>query len=631
MKKDILEKAKWQIGEVRIDGKGVAHECYGYDNNGKAQIRRVKKQHTSAAQPSATPKTSVTKPDSKTVNTQTDDTKLQPKKSSAPYDAPKPKVTYNNRPAAEIEVKVQVPENFKLRDQSGKIKNAERSTYRKAYSGMDEKKLLKLLNNPKNAWEIRMLAWEEAQARGIDESKIDISGSLKRKWDKEKNEYDLLNKKTNIDDDEVYSSVNNAILDTFDVEEAKSKFPDGDKGWMNEEDKRIQSLFGGLETKLQRQQYDAFLDMMKREDPYYENWQEKLHDLGRDYLMFIKNPNTSVFVSTGGAGAGKSYTLQKVFELEEKIPYSGGNPKDDDYDYVMLPSDIDDEKDFSKILHDYNGKIIVFDDKDKLLTTRSAKLVNMMKALGDTNKKLRKFKNPEGKEELFTGKLLFISNKSKETLNKNEDMVAVMSRATKNDIHYTVNENLEVLANRYMTMEPNAMYEILADDPKLEKEYRQKAFDIIMDMSDKLDPMNFTVRKFNDIMIDLNSDYAVRKMNDINEDFANYIGTGKDFERIVVTALEKSIGNEKDYFEKAVFKEEYDSLTDSQKEVYKKLYKKNPEKFAELFGLDIIDIINGKKEAVDKSKKKTDDEVKKAFENELGDMTIQEAENILLG
>ena len=38
-----IEKAKWQIGEVRVDGKGVAHECYGYDDNGKAQIRRVKK------------------------------------------------------------------------------------------------------------------------------------------------------------------------------------------------------------------------------------------------------------------------------------------------------------------------------------------------------------------------------------------------------------------------------------------------------------------------------------------------------------------------------------------------------------------------------------------------------------
>jgi len=121
MKKDIIEKAKWQIGEVRIDGKGVPHECYGYDNNGKPQIRRVKKQHASAAQPSTTPKTSVAKPE--TSNKKTDNgvkTKPTPK----PYDAPKPKVTYNVRPAAEIEVQVQVPETFQLRDAKGKIKNA---------------------------------------------------------------------------------------------------------------------------------------------------------------------------------------------------------------------------------------------------------------------------------------------------------------------------------------------------------------------------------------------------------------------------------------------------------------------------------------------------------------------------
>ena len=55
-KTDDIEKAKWQIGEVRVDGKGVAHECYGYDDNGKAQIRRVKKSTAISAKP--TPDTS---------------------------------------------------------------------------------------------------------------------------------------------------------------------------------------------------------------------------------------------------------------------------------------------------------------------------------------------------------------------------------------------------------------------------------------------------------------------------------------------------------------------------------------------------------------------------------------------
>ena len=291
----------------------------------------------------------------------------------------------------------------------------------------------------------------------------------------------------------------------------------------------------------------------------------------------------------------------------------------------MLSADVDNDKEFSDVLHKYNGKIIVFDDKDKLLTSRSGKLINMMKAIGDSDKKNRKFKNPEGKDEYFTGKLIFISNKSKETLNRNEDMRAVMSRAITNDIDYTVNETLEVLANRYMTMEPDAMADVKADDPELEKEYRQKAFDIIMDMSDKLDPMTFTVRKFKSIMTKLNNNYLVEKMNGINEDFGHVIGKPKDFERIVVTELEKSMGNEDTYFEKAVFKKEVDALTDKQKEIYKKLYKKDPKTFVELFGKQIIDIINGKAKPTDQ----TEEEVKKAFENQLGGMTLDEAENLL--
>lgn len=620
MKKiDKIEKAKWQIGEVRVDSKGVAHECYGYDDNGKAQIRRVKK--NGGAAPKPTSDTSKKTPAASTTSTQ----KTEDKK-PAPYDAPTPKVTYSKRPAKEVEVQVRVPVTFKYRGADGKIKEGKRETYRKAYANMKEEGLLKFLNNRNNSPEMRMMAWEEAQARGIDESKIDVSGSLQRRWDKAKQEYDFLHQSDKVEDEETYLSFNTTIFDTFDWKKFAQEFPDGDKGWMNKEDDRVQKQFNGLKTKLDRQQYDAFKDIMKRNERYYEPWQEVLQDLGRDFLMFTNDNVNSVFVSTGGAGAGKTYTLKKVFSLRDLKPLEpGDDPEDADYDYVMISADVDNDKEFADVLHKYNGKIIVFDDKDKLLTTRSGKLINMMKAIGDSDKKNRKFKNSEDKDEYFTGKLIFISNKSKETLYKNEDMKAVMSRAVTNDIDYTVNETLEVLANRYMTMEPDAMADVKADDPELEKEYRQKAFDIIMDMSDKLDPMTFTVRKFKNIMTKLNNNYLVEKMNGINEDFGYVIGKPKDFERIVVTELEKSMGNEDTYFEKAVFKKEVDALTDEQKEIYKKLYKKDLKTFVELFGNQIIDIINGKAKPTDQ----TEDEVKKAFENQLGGMTLDEAENLL--
>ena len=621
-KNDIIEKAKWQIGEIRTDNKGIAHECYGYDANGKPQIRRVKKNKGASTKPTsvATPKTQAATPTASSTSTPKVDSK------PVPYDAPTPKVVYKNRPDAKIEEKVRVPLTFKFRGNDGKVKDAKREVYRKAYSNMQENSLLKMLNNPNNSAEMRMLAWEEAQARGIDESKINTKGTLERRWKKALDEYNFLHQSDSVEGDETYLAFNTTILDTFDWEAFAKEFPDGDKGWKQKNDDRIQKQFNGLKTKLDRQQYDAFKDIMKRNERYYEPWQEVLQDLGRDYLMFIKDNTNSIFVSTGGAGAGKTSTLKKVFELEDmKGLEPGDDPQDGDYDFVFLSKDINDEKDFAKILHDYNGKVIVFDDKDKLLTTRANKLINMMKALGDSDKSMRKF-NYNGNDEYFTGKLIFVSNKSKETLNRNEDMKAVMSRAISNDIDYTVNETLEVLSNRYMTMEPEALADVKAADPELEKEYRQQAFDIIMDRSDTLDPMTFTVRTFKQILTKLNSNYQVAQMNGINEDFGSVIGKPKDFERIVVTELDKAIGSEDTYFEKAVFKKEANALTDEQKKTYKRLYKKDPKAFTELFGTEIIEIIEGILKPKDEE---TEEEVKKAFESQLGDMTIEEAENIL--
>ena len=44
-----IEKAKWQIGEIRVDSRGIAHECYEYTSDGKPRLRRVKKNKGLAA------------------------------------------------------------------------------------------------------------------------------------------------------------------------------------------------------------------------------------------------------------------------------------------------------------------------------------------------------------------------------------------------------------------------------------------------------------------------------------------------------------------------------------------------------------------------------------------------------
>lgn len=55
-----IEKAKWQIGEIRVDSRGIAHECYEYTAEGKPRLRRVKKNKGAS-------------------NTSTDDNKLKKK------------------------------------------------------------------------------------------------------------------------------------------------------------------------------------------------------------------------------------------------------------------------------------------------------------------------------------------------------------------------------------------------------------------------------------------------------------------------------------------------------------------------------------------------------------------------
>lgn len=53
---DDIEKSKWQIGEIRVNSKGIAHECFEYTKDGKPHLRRVKKQSSGKSVPNNTNK-----------------------------------------------------------------------------------------------------------------------------------------------------------------------------------------------------------------------------------------------------------------------------------------------------------------------------------------------------------------------------------------------------------------------------------------------------------------------------------------------------------------------------------------------------------------------------------------------
>lgn len=625
-----IEKGKWQIGMTK-DYKGVIYEVSGFNPNGTPLWK--KKDANSSKQPTSAPASSTqtispkpaTSASTSGSTASTTPTPTPKPKQAVSYDAPKPKVVYKDRPAKEIEVEAQVPEHFRLKKVStGKIEDADRSVYRKVYGNLPDDKLLKIVNAQNLAWELRTIAWEEAQARGIDEKEINTSGSLKNRWKSLKREYDFANPEENEDDNLAdYASTNDAIFNTFDYDKVKDEFPEGDTGWEDPNDKRIQRNFNGLSTKMDRRKYDAFLDKRKREERFYETPEQTLQRLGREMLGFVRGERP-LFISSGGAGAGKTTKFRELAEATGMKEYTPPDPDtgypgsgEDEYDYVVVPKDVENEKDFAALLDKHNGKVIVFDDKDRLLVSDANKIVGMMKALADSNPKNRKFEH-NGQEKKFTGKLLFITNKTPDVLAKDEDHKAILSRATHNDIHFTNAENLEILGQRYKTMGKIAA---LADNPDLDEQIRQEVYDLILERADRLDPKKFTVRKFEEILEKISGDLESEKVSKQSSSLKRMLGAGKlNLEAIVERELNKGEISER-------LEAEFSSLGDDMKKEYKRLYKKDPKKFIELFGDEIIDFINeeGDYEVIE------EEDVTKSFEDEIGRMSLDKAEELLLG
>lgn len=545
-----------------------------------------------------------------------------------PYDAPKPKVVYKNTPKNLYGYAYEVPEEWEARNSQGQKITQKREDYRKIFSDKnkwDDQKIIDIINNPKfKNPNVQQLAWEEAIGRGIPEDKIKLTFTLKGKWENEADKWKKMHPEKNEMDDLFGSSYNSAI-GSFDVEKYKQLFPKGDMGWMNKNDSRVKKEFHDYKTLTDRQQFDAVLDLMKREDPDYFNTEDQLAALRIQLDGFIEQPQgkgSAMFVSTGGAGAGKTTALLDLLEKDSKHVYDPDkdeSPTADDVDAVILESDIDDEKDFFETLRKYNGKIIIFDDKDKALVSNATKLKSALKNIADSNPKMRLIPGKNGKPERFTGKLIFITNKTFDDLITDEDKKAIFSRADKNEIQFTLNENLEVLENRYEKM--GGRYEELT--PQQEKELRESVYNLIINNVEKIDPFKFTVRKFTELM-----NLAVRTVKGknksvLNSDFDAMFGGSRnskalDWKKMALRELNKG---ENDIFEKANSAEVVRNLSKDDLKRYKKRYKKNPKEFEKMFGKKLVDALLDNDD---------DDKVVKAIIDDFGEMSVEDAEKLLL-
>lgn len=110
---DSIEKAKWQIGEVRVDSRGIAHECYEYTAEGKPRLRRVKKNKNVS--------TSSTDGGEKQIKVESKDVEKKSIKELS-IDELKKKIDSIDGDIKYLEGQVELPYNYNARFQIKKLK-----------------------------------------------------------------------------------------------------------------------------------------------------------------------------------------------------------------------------------------------------------------------------------------------------------------------------------------------------------------------------------------------------------------------------------------------------------------------------------------------------------------------------
>ena len=558
---------------------------------------------------------------------------------------PMPKVQYKTKkPAIDIEL----PDTWTVRapGKNGVLENkkASASGLRKLYASKSDDDLLKILNNPNGRWQNRQIAYDEAAARGIDEDKIDVSGKLQNEWDSQKRKHDYAESlKGNFNEDE--ADAVDVDWKGLDHEAFMEQFPEGDSGWLNKDDPRVQKQFNNFKTIKDRQQYDALKTYYEPTTPGYLNPDNKIGQLNEQYDNLIKYDTTPLFVSAGGAGAGKTYGWQAVAESNNlKQLESDDNVSDSDWGYVMC-SNPDDEKDFRDMLAKYNGtyvddngeehpRILVFDDADKILTSRAGAIKALMKKITDNNPKNRIFMNPKtGENEVFKGALLIMTNKNVAALsNSNEDVKAVLSRGIVNDMQFTRAETMELIDKRYKDMKLGSYqksFDRQFPDKKKQQEVRQIVRDWLAENMNDADPGKFTPRTFIQVMalagpiIAKGDKKNVRMINGSVQ-----VGTNVPWQAQALNLI-KAEENEIEKAEEDEFSQE--ARIEAKEKLLKnkeELKKKDKKKYNALYGKRAIDAFLFGDDDTDE-----DDETEETEKSQFVDfgMSLDEAENILLG
>ena len=623
-----IEKAKQQhqVGEIKIGNDGIKR-VWTQLADGSYDWRRVKKdkgsKEPSAKQPEK--KESASKSSQKPVSSskqQSSNNNDEPEN----YGRPKPKVVYKNGP--DKDAYFYVPEKWTYK--SGR-EAPSRDTMRALLKKKTDAEIIEMVNDEKRNENVRMLAWEEAAARGIPENKLSTKGSLEKAWRTIKKLKDWnagYNPEENEEDDErTYNMKNLQGMDAQAFYDAH--FADGNTGWANPDNPIITKEFK-LEEASERRRYDAFVDFVKRKDPNYIPPKGQMQQLNGLYAYMLdetfKHPenHSPMLISAGAPGAGKTWGFLAVADdlglqmFDDKKHTKGGSG----YKVYLAKEEIEDPQDFNKLLSEHNGKVILFDDNDKLLTTKKGELLKMMKRILDTNPKMRKFHNTlTGKEDTFTGTLVFTTNKTIKKLSEDPDKLAVLSRGIVSDVQFTMNEILDVMRDRYKTL-GKPMSSVT---PQEEEGIREELFEAIEMMTDKLDPQTFTVRTFEKVLAQIDKQLSTNKRIGVSSNGNALYGKKMDWRKMLPSMIQLAKAQEND-IEKALPKEwltkdmsRFEQFDDDVKEFMAEKYKKDPKKFISMYGKELANLVS----------KKADKNVEKGIVVDFGGMSLEEAENIL--
>jgi len=457
----------------------------------------------------------------------------------------------------------------------------------------DEANLIKVANSKSGNAQMRKIAYDELEKRGYDMSKIDTSGSLGQLMKMTGSAHNPT-VATGTDDD--------TDVDTDD-DDAVNKVTE--KWYLDKNDDRVKKMFN-LKTKDGRIKYDQFVFKEKKKEKDYMNPVEVVQDLNEQYLEFLDNDEQRFMISAGGAGVGKSYGFTKIAELLNKKPFGeGDSPGDGDYDYFEAP-DVNSGKQLLNILKAHNGKIIVFDDNDKVLRRTDCAAV-MKKATATTG--VRMVGDPDDIKQNFefTGRIIVMTNKNLADLSENEDSKAIISRAMMmSEIYMTIPETIEVMENRYQDYEFKQAPRL--DDEHEDRKERDEILNLIKKNQNNIDPAQFTTRTFQEILINkrkVDNANAKRK----NPAFASMIGADeKDWKEKAVATITKAADVDFGNFEIS------DELQKAEETLFDDFQNE-------------IELFNSEPESSSKKIKKS--QPIDLFEDD--DMTLEKAETLLLG